>query len=165
MDEDMNAELFEALELLRCAEDFAFWLADVNLNNLCACCVTRILNLKRNRAALVLFEVLFLYLKIAVLKCCVGKTEAEGEQNIFLCLVIISVAHENAFAVLTVNVGLRILTCCGSIVEADRIGLGKLAAGIAFAAENVGNCLVDSLTAEVGVKNSLYIVNPRHFNG
>ena len=52
----------------------------------------------------------------------------------------------------------------GSVLERERIGLGKLAGGVDIAEKDIGDCAAARLAAEIAVEQSLCLAYPRHLD-
>ena len=93
-------------------------------------------------------------LEVAVLESGVGQTEAEREQNVLFCGVIVAVADIQTFAILDSCGMAGEVVVAGSVLERERIGLGKLAGGVDFSAENINKAFAATLAAEACPYNS-----------
>lgn len=58
----------------------------------------------------------------------------------------------------------REVVVAGSVLERERIGLGKLAGGVDIAEKDIGDCAAARLAAEVAVEQSLCLAYPRHLD-
>ena len=89
--------LSECTKLFFRSEDGGFFIGNINLHDFGTVNITGVFNFKRNLKSIRVLNIACGKLHIAVFKCCVGKTVAKREKNLFFGRVIISVADINAF--------------------------------------------------------------------
>lgn len=123
----LEENFLEALELLLGTEDGAVFLGNIELGNLCAVSVAGVLYLEGDLESIGILDAVRRDLEVAVLESGVGQTEAEREQNVLFCGVIVAVADIQTFAILDSCGMAGEVVVAGSVLERERIGLGKLA--------------------------------------
>lgn len=125
----LEENFLEALEFLLGAEDGAVFLGNIELGNLCAVSVAGVLYLEGDLESVGILDAVRRDLEVAVLESGVGHTEAEREQDVLLRGVIVAVADIQTFAILDSCGMAGEVVVAGSVLERERIGLGKLAEG------------------------------------
>ena len=151
-------DLFKTLKLSDRTVDLSHRLAHIDLGNLSSGTATRILNFKIN------FYLIDLVIdpEITVREGCVRKAVTEGEQHVHRNLVVVSVSHEDRFAVF------NCLGSAGEVLTARCIGksqgecLRELSARIDFTEEDLGAGLSSRFSRQIALKDGVYIVDPGH---
>ena len=118
----LEENFLEALEFLLGAEDGAVFLGNIELGNLCAVSVAGVLYLEGNLESIGILDAVRRDLEVAVLESGVGQTEAEREQNVLFCGVIVAVADIQTFAILDSS-GMSGGSCCSR--ECPRVRTDK----------------------------------------
>ena len=140
----------------------AFFICHIELFNFLTRSVSGIGHIHRHRQFFCVFHCLFVQTQIAVGKCGIGQSVAEGEQYIHFLLIIIAVSHENGFPVFHVVA----LTEAGKIrriiFQLLRECLRKLRTGIHLAEEDVILGTSHSLSSKIGFQNTFHTICPGH---
>ena len=113
----LEENFLEALEFLLGAEDGAVFLGNIELGNLCAVSVAGVLYLEGNLESIGILDAVRRDLEVAVLESGVGQTEAEREQNVLFCGVIVAVADIQTFAILDSSGMSGEVVVAGSVLE------------------------------------------------
>ena len=113
----LEENFLEALEFLLGAEDGAVFLGNIELGNLCAVSVAGVLYLEGDLESTGILDAVRRDLEVAVLESSVRQTEAEREQNVLFCGVIVAVADIQTFAILDSSGMSGEVVVAGSVLE------------------------------------------------
>ena len=101
-------------------------------------------------------------LRLCISECCVGQSVAERPADVFFRLVIVAVAHIDAF--LIQGVFGTVEFCRGAVPQDHGPGLRQLAAGIGTTVEQVSRGFAAGLTGQTQVENGFDLLRPGAFH-